>query len=217
MQLEAIVLGDDPASWEALGFRVEPGGHGGGIVTLANTSVELTGEGGGFLGWRIEGVGHDLDGIPTAGRVRAGPGAPVRHPNGISSIDHVVVRTGDVDRTVATMQSAGLRSRGGRTTTSYGAPMRQVFLWAGDVILEVVGPDTGDRGEDEAAAVEAATVFGLALVADDLDDTGERLGDLMGTPKDAVQAGRRIAGLRGGEVGVSMPLAVMSPHGPTGA
>ena len=34
----------------------------------------------------------------------------------------------------------------------------------------------------------------------------------MGTPKDAVQDGRRIAGLRGKEVGIRLPIAVMSPH-----
>jgi hypothetical protein len=55
-------------------------------------------------------------------------------------------------------------------------------------------------------------VFGLALVADDLDATAAQLGELLSTPKPAVQPGRRIAGLRGAQVGISVPVAVMSPH-----
>jgi hypothetical protein len=82
-----------------------------------------------------------------------------------------------------------------------------VFFWAGDVIVELIGPDEGEPTTDEPASV-----FGLALSATDLDATAAHLGDLLGTPKDAVQPGRRIAGLRGRQVGISLPIAVMSPH-----
>jgi hypothetical protein len=85
--------------------------------------------------------------------------------------------------------------------------MRQVFFWAGDVIVELIGPD-----RDEPVTDEATSFFGLALVADDLDATASRLGELLSTPKDAVQPGRRIAGLRGARVGITVPVAVMSPH-----
>ena len=129
------------------------------------------------------------------------------HPNGIVRIDHVVVRSGDADRTVAAFEAAGLEVRGGRSTTSYGSPMRQVFLWAGDVIVELVAPDHGEPTTDEPTSV-----FGLALVANDLDATAAHLGELLSPPRDAVQQGRRIAGLRGREVGISLPIAVMSPH-----
>jgi hypothetical protein len=118
-----------------------------------------------------------------------------------------VVSTGDVERTVAAFVDVGLEMRGERATTSYGSPMRQVFFWAGDVILELIGPDRGEPVTDEAASV-----FGLALVADDLDATAAHLGELLSTPKDAVQPGRRIAGLRGARTGISVPVAVMSPH-----
>ena len=122
-------------------------------------------------------------------------------------IDHVVVRSGDAERTVSAFEAAGLEVRGGRSTTSYGSPMRQVFLWAGDVIVELVAPDLGEPTTDEPTSV-----FGLALVADDLDATAAHLGELLSTPRDAVQQGRRIAGLRGREIGISLPIAVMSPH-----
>lgn len=220
-QLEVVRLGDGPSAWEQLGFRVDrdgpgrdgPGSDGPdrGVVRIGRTDVVLTGGGGGFLGWHLAGVG-DIEGLGTdttadaaTGPAGAHPDRP--HPNGISGIDHVVVRTGDVARTAAALAAAGLEVRGERRATLGGAAVRQAFLWAGDVIVELVGP-----GDDEPATQEAPTLFGLALVSGDLDATVGHLGELAGTPRDAVQPGRRIAGLRGGRVGVSIALAVMSPH-----
>jgi hypothetical protein len=202
-QLTAVDVGDSPEAWAAAGFAVHHG-----TVLLGRTLVRLTGSGGGCLGWALDGVTGSIDGMavaPPADGTEAGDGA--HHPNGIVRIDHVVVRSGDAERTVSAFEAAGLEVRGGRSTTSYGAPMRQVFLWAGDVIVELVAPDRGEPTTDEPTSI-----FGLALVADDLDATAAHLGDLLSTPKDAVQEGRRIAGLRGREVGISLPVAVMSPH-----
>ncbi|UDY37729.1 VOC family protein [Dermatobacter hominis] len=205
-QLTHVVLGDPPDAWRAAGFDVDHRGR----FRLGRTEVLCLDLGErGFVGWALDGVDRALDGLATADSHRdaAGGGAPSQHPNGITSIDHVVVRTGHSDRTIAAFEAAGLEVRGGRSTTSYGAPMRQTFFWAGDVILELVGPDEGGPTTDEPTSI-----FGLALVADDLDATGRALGDLLGTPKDAVQPGRRIAGLRNEEVGIGLPVAVMSPH-----
>lgn len=219
-QLTTIELGDSPGAWAAAGFTVVDD-----VVRLGSTAIRLVDDGTSFRAWAFDGPrsGSELDGLPVVDHATDGPsggdadhpnGAHPNgaHPNGIVSIDHVVVRTGDVDRTIAAFESAGFEVRGGRSTTSYGAPMRQTFFWAGDVILELVGPDGGEPTTDEATSI-----FGLALVAADLDTTAEHLGELMGTPKDAVQDGRRIAGLRHKVVGISLPIAVMSPHvRPTG-
>jgi hypothetical protein len=182
-------------------------------VLLGSTLLRLTGQGldvdGGsaVLGWALDGVDEPVDTLATCAPAPAWASDSPAHPNGIERIDHVVVRTGDQDRTLAAFERAGLEVRGGRSTSSYGSPMRQSFLWAGDVIVELVGPD--DEGE---RTDEPPSFFGLALVAADLDRTAEHLGDLLSTPKQAVQQGRRIAGLRGSKVGISVPLAVMSPH-----
>jgi hypothetical protein len=202
-QLLELVLGDEPQAWRDAGFDVAADG----TFSLGATTVRCAGTGDGFVSWSLDGVvGTELDGLALAAPTAASP-APDAHPNGISSIDHVVVRTGDVGRSIAAFERAGFEVRGGRSTTSYGAPMRQTFFWAGDVILELVGPDEGEPTTDETTSI-----FGLALVADDLDATAAQLGELMGTPKDAVQPGRRIAGLRGATVGIGLPVAVMSPH-----
>jgi Glyoxalase-like domain len=202
-QLLSLTVGDDPDAWRTAGFAVDAGGR----LRLGSTVIALTGTGGGVAGWSIEDVDGPIDGLPAAPVVTGAADAPGAHPNGIDRIDHVVVRTGDCDRTIAAFEAAGLEVRGGRSTTSYGTPMRQTFLWAGDVIIELVGPDAGEPTTDEVTSF-----FGLALVAEDLDATAAHLGDLMGTPKEAVQDGRRIAGLRGKDAGISVPLAVMSPH-----
>jgi hypothetical protein len=202
-QLTAITLGDGPQAWRDAGFDVGPGD----VLVLGSTAVHLSGSGAGFEGWSLAGVDAPIDGLPvTPVPDQTNPtGSP--HPNGISRIDHIVVRTGNSERTVAAFSAAGFEVRGGRSTTSYGAPMRQTFLWAGDVILELVGPDDG-----EPTTEEPTSIFGLALVSDDLDETATRLGELLGAPKAAVQPGRRIAGLRHRQVGMSLPVAVMSPH-----
>lgn len=207
-QLLTVDVGDDAAAWAAAGFAVAPGPDGD-LVWLGSTALRLTGRGGRVEGWALQGVTTPIDGLATTepAGTGTGDGTAPPHPNGISRIDHVVVSSGDVDRSVAAFGEAGFEVRGERSTTSYGSPMRQVFFWAGDVIVELIGPDVGEPVSDDATSV-----FGLALVADDLDTTAAHLGELLSTPKDAVQPGRRIAGLRGAKVGISVPVAVMSPH-----
>lgn len=202
-QLCTVTLGEPPDAWRGAGFRVDDDGR----CRLGSTTLVLAGRGDGEPdpppSWHLAGT-PPLDGIPTCAR---DDGGPTDHPNLVERIDHVVVRTGDGDRTTAAFEAAGLDARGTRTTTGYGSPMRQTFFWAGDVIVELIGPVPGDPPLDEPTAI-----WGLALVSADLTATAERLGGLLSAPRDAVQPGRRIAGLRGRQVGIGLPVAVMSPH-----
>ena len=74
------------------------------------------------------------------------------------------------------------------------APAPKSFLRAGPLILEVV----------EAGRV---ALWGLVVVVPDVDG----LGELVGTPRDAVQPGRRIAPVRR-TAGLSVQLAFMTPR-----
>jgi hypothetical protein len=52
----------------------------------------------------------------------------------------------------------------------------------------------------------------VVFVVDDLDATVAWLGpDVVSTPRDAVQSGRRIASIRR-EAGLGLPVALMTPH-----
>jgi catechol 2,3-dioxygenase-like lactoylglutathione lyase family enzyme len=177
--------------------------------------------------WAIAGLeahGDDLDGLPTDFVDHPGPGRPPSgdrptdppaHPNGVTGLDHVVVATPDLDRTIAALTNTGLVCRRIRDTTAKETPMRQAFFRLGPVVLEVVGPggtDTG-TGSEGSDADAPATWFGLALDVVDLDQTAARLGDGLGPVRPAVQRGRRIATVRHRRLGLSVALAVMDDHG----
>jgi hypothetical protein len=205
--IDEILVGDPPEAWEAAGFTVDDDG----TCRIGSVRVRLVGRDGGkrILGWSLRGAPEArladgrLDGLPTTSS-SADPAEPAAHANGATHIDHVVLLSPDLPRTTAALGTLGIEPRGERETESYGAPMRQVFFRLGEVILELVGgaePGAGDPG-----------FFGLAITVADLDATASLLGEHLGTPKDAVQGGRRIATLRHRDLGMSVATALMSPE-----
>ena len=184
MRLEGLVIADEPATWEALGFA--PTGD---TVHLGGVAIRLAGRGAGegIVGWRVSrGAGE--------------PTAPAReHPNGAVAVDHVVAFTGDLDRTLGALAELGEQPRRIREA---GGGLRQAFFVLETALLELAGPI---EGEDRMRP------WGLTLVVSDIDALAARLGDRLGEVRDAVQQGRRIATLRS-EAGVSTALAFMTPR-----
>ena len=165
--------------------------------------------------WRAAGFAVDDDGVVRLGHVRMQTGVgtegiaswtlgdaplvePAEHPNGATVLDHLVVFTDDPERTVLAYADLGLEVRRVR---DLGNGRSQTFFRAGEVIIELVGPVEGD-GERP---------FGLSPTVGDLDACAELLGERLGTIKDAVQPGRRIATLRHEACGLTIPIAFMSP------
>ena len=159
----------------------------------------------------------DIDGVPTSAIVGAGtpPVAPP-HPNGVTSIDHVVVMTPDLDRTVAEFEALGIPCRRVREGAAYGSKtVRQAFFWLGNpdgapeekVIVEVVGPDIVDPEK----ADEGARFFGLAFTSHDLALSSSVIGVHMKPPTNAVQVGRQIASISS-KAGSTVAMVLMSPH-----
>ena len=205
--IDEILVGDPPEAWTAAGFTVDPDG----TCRIGSVRVRLVGRDGGkrILGWSLRDApaarlaDGRLDGLPTTAS-SAAPATPAAHANGATHIDHVVLLSPDLPRTTAALGTIGVTPRGERETTSYGAPMRQVFFRLGEVILELVGgvePGEGDPG-----------FFGLAITVEDLDAAAALLGEHLGDAKDAVQEGRRIATLRHRDLGMSVATALMSPE-----
>lgn len=204
--VDEIIVADDPRAWQALGFAVE-----GETCVLDGVRVRLAGSdaGRGVVGWSLRDAGStELDGLATTISDREPPIGPPAHPNGIVAIDHVVAITPALERTIATLEAAGLALRRIREEpTPAGAP-RQAFFRLGAVILEVVQepPEAIERG---GGPNRPAFFWGLALVAPDLDATAAHLGDHVGEVRDAIQPGRRIATLRR-SAGLSLPVALMT-------
>jgi hypothetical protein len=198
----------DPAdAWVQAGFTVDTDA----ICRVGGVRIRLAGRGRGIgiVGWSLRGLPpagslHDLDGIPTT-RSDAVAVMPAGHPNGVLAIDHVVLLSPDLRRTVESLAAIGVEPRRERDAQLGGRSMRQVFFRAGEVIIEVVGsPETAREGP--------STLWGITYVVADIDATAAYFGDRTAPVKDAEQPGRRITTLRHQELGISVPSAMISAY-----
>jgi hypothetical protein len=203
-RLAALAVADEPGAWRGAGFAVDDAGR----CRLGDVAVTLApGTGTGVTAWSLEGIDGALDGLPSLDLLPPEPaGVAGLHANGTTGIDHVVVRTPDLDRTVGALEAAGLEARRVREASVGDRPIRQVFFRLGEPVLEVVGPP-------EPSGDGPARFFGLALTVADLDGTAAALGDRLGEAKAAVQPGRRIATLRR-SAGCTTAIAFLSPRPP---
>lgn len=146
----------------------------------------------------VDGIDTRIVPEPTCTSVSASP-------LGVIGVDHVVVMTGDLDRTCTAITAAtGAELKRIRDA---GRGVRQGFHRLGPVILEVV-----ERPDLERST--SSSIWGLVLTVADLDAAVEWLGpDAVSQPRQAVQPGRRIATIAT-EVGLGMAVALMSPAPP---
>jgi hypothetical protein len=204
--IDELVLAATPELWTELGFRVD-----GDVCDVGTVRFRLDPAAGrGVAAWSLRDVDTtELDGLATSISATK-PRAPAEpHPNGVTGVDHVVVFSPDLDRTVGVLEGAGFDLRRIREEpTPAGAP-RQAFFRLGPTILELVQepPDAVERG---GGADRPAFFWGLAFVSPDLDATVAGLGEKVSEIRPAVQPGHRIASLRR-SAGLSVPVAIMSP------
>ena len=196
----------DPAdAWVQAGFSVDTDS----ACRVGGVQIRLSGRGRGtgIVGWSLRGLPsdrsiRDLDGIPTK-RSDAVSAAPAEHANGVTAIDHIVLLSPDLSRTVESLAVVGVEPRRERDAQLSGRPIRQIFFRFGDVIIEVVGsPETASEGP--------STLWGITYVVADIDATAAYFGDRTAPVKEAVQPGRRITTLRHRELGISVRSAMIS-------
>jgi catechol 2,3-dioxygenase-like lactoylglutathione lyase family enzyme len=196
-------IADEPDAWRAVGFTVD-----GDRAQIGTIGLRLVGRSGGkrITSWTWHGLAGDgpLDGLITHAAT-APTTMPAAHANGATVLDHVVVVTPRLDRTITAFEARGLAVRRVRHTDQYGPAFRQVFFRGGETIIELIGPDEPPADDDRPAHF-----YGLAFTVADLDATARALGDGVGRIKDAVQPGRRITTLRHDRYDVSVPIALMS-------
>jgi hypothetical protein len=203
--LDELTVAGSPQTWRDCGFALEDD-----TCVLGETRIRVVPEQkGGITGWSLRGIDSlDLDGLPTERSDRPLPTSALPHPNGITSLDHVVAISPDLDRTVAALVAAGLDLRRIREEpTPAGAP-RQAFFRLGSVILEAI--QEPEEATKRAGGDRPAFFWGLAFTAPDLEATVESLGDRVSETRPAVQPGRRIATLRR-SAGLSVPVALITP------
>jgi hypothetical protein len=183
------VIGGPAEPWRAIGVGEQVG----------RIRLSYGAPGAGVVAWRLRGADDgSVDGLRTYASDAPEP-ASVEGP--YVAVDHVVASTPDFDRTRGALAAAGFEERRVREA---GADARQAFYVVGDALLELVGPavPNGDG---------PASFWGLVLVVEDVDAAAARLGPLAGTPRDAVQPGRRIVTLRR-EAGLGTAVALMTPR-----
>ena len=206
--IDAIEIADPLDAWSAAGFTVDADG----TSVVGAVRLRLVGRDGErkrIQSWSLRGVPEgtqSIDGLVTTTSDAPMP-APVTHANGVSLIDHLVIMSPDVDRTIAALNGAGLPTLRTRNVDpeQYGFEARQTFFRLGEVILELIGPNE-PQGDGPAA------FFGLAYTVDDIDTLPAFYGEHLGSVKDAVQPGRRITTLRHKDLGLSVATAFMSPE-----
>ena len=184
----------------------------------------------GETSWTLAGpTGSGFDGLPTtvdtgspaaagesagtaeaeAGSAGAETGAAVGPSRTAHlAIDHVVVFTPELERTIAAFESNGVRCRRIREVGPPDQQLRQAFFRFGEVIAEVVQVPAEQVGPDGTARF-----WGLTITVADLDRAVADLGERVGTVRDAVQPGRRIATLRK-EAGLGLAVALITPQPP---
>jgi hypothetical protein len=209
--VDELEVADPADAWRRAGFTVESGAEADAVCRVGGVRMRLIGRGrtAGIVRWSLRGLPSDapldeLDGIPTTGPLSGGvTAAPAIHPNGVIAIDHVVLLSPDLGRTVDSLTAIGVNPRRERMGELGGRPIRQIFFRFGEVILEVVGsPETASEGP--------STFWGITYVVADIDATASFFGDRTAPVTDAVQPGRRITTLRHEELGMSVRTALIS-------
>ena len=213
--VDELEVADPVNAWTRAGFSVDSDA----VCRIGGVRIRLIGRDRGaapaatsdthtgIVGWSLGGLPSDgplddLDGIPTT-RSAAVTTVPSSHANGVTAIDHVVLMSPHLGRTVESLAAVGVKPRRERDAELGGRPMRQIFFRLGEVIVEAVGtPDAASDGPSR--------LWGITYVVTDIDATASFFGDRTSPVKDAVQPGRRITTLRHQEFGMSVRTAMIS-------
>jgi len=211
MVIADLWLTSPSESWLRLGFLPDSPSHlclvdlGLRFVDRQSTSSSPV------AGWTLVDPSHDpgtaphrvtIDGLVTDLVAEPTCTQPTPSTLDVLGIDHVVVMTGDLERTCAAIASVtGAPLKRIRVA---GGGVRQGFHRLGPVILEVV-----ERPDLDANT--PASIWGLVVTVSDLDRAVAWLGpDVIGESRQAVQAGRRIASIKA-DVGLGPAVALMTP------
>ena len=117
--VDALEVADPADAWTRAGFSVDAGVGAAAVCRVGAVRIRLVGldRATGIVGWSLRGLPsdvsiHDLDGIPTI-RSAGIVSEPATHPNGVIAIDHVVLLSPDLGRTVDSLAAVGAEAAPG--------------------------------------------------------------------------------------------------------
>ena len=195
-EIASLIVADPPETWGELGFVIADD-----ACWISGIRHELGAAGKGVMAWTLRGA-DTISELPVAESNPMMARPTPQHPNGVIALDHVVVATPDLGRTIDAFESADIRLRRTRDVGTAERPRKQAFFKLGETIVEIVGPTT-------ASLPGPAWFYGLAFRVTDLDVTAAFLGERLRPARNAVQSGRRIATLDR-SAGSTTQLAFMS-------
>jgi len=193
----SLHVADPPEKWSELGFFIADN-----ACWISGIRHELGATGTGIVAWTLRGA-DGISELPVGHSTPMVARPTPEHPNGVIALDHVVIATPDLGRTIDAFESAGIRLRRTRDAGTPERPRKQAFFRLGETIVEVVGPTT-------ASQPGQAWFYGLAFTVADLDMAAAFLGERLRPAQNALQTGRRIATLDR-SAGSTTQLAFMSP------
>jgi len=204
-------------AWSSLGFFLQPPNmtHAHPFIALDGITisfVETEGKRkkGSIVAWAFNGAPETtvLDGITT--RIRhVEPVSAALHPNGITSVDHIVLQTNSVPRVMEAFKTQFKQEPRRQGTMPGGIRPGRTFAFymAGKTVIEVVGPE-------HASTTDApdSSLWGLTFNSPDLASTHAQLESVAKNQvRNAVQKGRQIFTIDHVKAGLgSCEIAVMS-------
>mmetsp|Transcript_12064 Transcript_12064/g.14636 ORF Transcript_12064/g.14636 Transcript_12064/m.14636 type:complete len:230 (+) Transcript_12064:34-723(+) len=221
-RLRSLVCKDGPSAWKAAGFFVNSNNQ----IPLGAFNIQLQSEtqsgktaAEGATSWLWSGIDattSSISGVETsvlpereADEVET---EEIVHPNGVTTVDHLVLRTSDVQRTKAAFEKIGVPLRR-ETDEIYPGLVQLFYRPADEVIIEVIGAK--DASDESSSAEFVCTLWGVTFnVNDDLSTASSLLKGRVSKVRKAKQKGRSIMTLRNSDNHPKLGLAValMTPH-----
>ena len=202
-----ITVNDKISEWRKLGFVIPECG----CLKVGEIKVNLQQElfpfkDRGILDWGFSSIPSnltDIDGIPVETNSCSCDREETSHPNGVNSVDHIVLKTSNWQKVDKILSEIGILSRKVRVDEKKGITF--VFYRPSKTIIEMICPT-------DQNIMEPSALWGITFASTDIDLTHSVLSGCTKEPWKAVQPGRRITTLVAGKHDISIPVAFISPH-----
>ena len=175
-------VGDQPETWQEMGFNVEKN-----RCCIGTVDIVFVGDEPGIHSWVLRGSSStDFGSIPTSVVEQPIPEHAAPHPNYSIGIDHLVLSVPVFHEGMAAVAATGVSMTDPQPFGVPDKPMLRSTTRMRDLELELIGPPVLDPSR-------RWDLWGLVITVDDIDATAALLGGLLRPIKAAVQPHRRIA------------------------